>query len=170
MQKTQRKDHPHQAVIQDIIIEINKNIEEGHEIMLSIDGNDSINNATGGKAKLYRDCKLFDSFDRRHRNNNNAKLYLGGSHKIDFIFCTVNILATVKKCGMIGFNEITTSDHCGLFMDVSRDVLLNDKITSIPFPLEKKVKSNSPTSVNKYKKYLQQQITKNNIEVKIEKN
>ena len=65
---------------------------------------------------------------------------------------------------MTGFNDITTSDHCGFFLDLSRDVLLKGKTTSIPSPFERQLKSNSPKSVRKYKNYLKQQINTNGIQ------
>ena len=69
---------------------------------------------------------------------------------------------------MTGFNNITTSDHCGFFLDLSRDVILKGKATQIPSPFERQLKSNSPKSVRKYKHYLKQQINKYNIESQIE--
>ena len=41
MQQIYRKDYPHKTEIIDIIIAINKMVKEGHDIILSIDGNDS---------------------------------------------------------------------------------------------------------------------------------
>ena len=69
---------------------------------------------------------------------------------------------------MTGFNDITTSDHCGFFLDLSRDVLLKGNTTEIPSAFERQLKSNSPKSVRKYKNYLKQQINKYNIESQIE--
>ena len=39
MQQTQRKEHPRDAAITDIIISINKKIDDAHNIVLAIDGN-----------------------------------------------------------------------------------------------------------------------------------
>ena len=69
---------------------------------------------------------------------------------------------------MTGFNDITTSDHCGFFLDLSRDIILKGKTTQIPSPFERQLKSNSPKSVRKYKHYLKQQTNKYNIESQIE--
>ena len=69
---------------------------------------------------------------------------------------------------MTGFNDVTTSDHCGLFLDLTRDVLLKGKTTTIPSPFECQLKSKSPKSVRKYKHYSQKQVIKNNIEKQIE--
>ena len=50
-----QKDHPHKAVIIDIITVINKMVKEGHDIILSIDGNEHFSNASIGIAKLCRE-------------------------------------------------------------------------------------------------------------------
>ena len=60
---------------------------------------------------------------------------------------------------MTGFNDITPSDHCGFFLDLSRDVILKGKTTKFPSPFERQLKSNYPKYVRKYKHYLKQQIT-----------
>ena len=52
------------------------------------------------------------------------------------------------------FNEVTTSDHYGFFLDLTRDVLIKGKTTTIPSPFERQLQSKSPTSVRKYKHYL----------------
>ena len=65
---------------------------------------------------------------------------------------------------MTGFNDIATPDHCGLFRDLSHDVLLEGKTIKISSPFEQQLKSNSPKYVRKYKHYLKQQINKYNIE------
>ena len=69
---------------------------------------------------------------------------------------------------MTGFNDMTTSNHCGFFLDLTRDVLLKGKATTIPSPFKRQLKSKSPKSVRKYKHYLQKQVIKNNIEKQIE--
>ena len=81
----------------------------------------------------------------------------------------MDILTTILRCGMTGFNDITTSDHCGFFLDLSRDVILKGKITIISSLFERQLQSKSSESIRKYKHYLKQQITKYNIETQIEK-
>ena len=69
---------------------------------------------------------------------------------------------------MTGFNEVTTLDHCGFFLDLNRDLLLKGKTTTIPSPFERQLQSKSPKPVRKYKHYLKLIIIKNNIENQIE--
>ena len=133
-----------------------------------MDGNEPFLNDSGGIAIICRECKLFDLLNHRHGSKCDSKSFLKGSDRIDFFLCSLKILTTILRCGMTGFNDITTSDHCRFFLDLSRDVILKGKITQIPSPFERQLKSNSPKTVKKYKHYLKQQINKYNIESQIE--
>ena len=127
MKQTERKDHPRQAAITDIIITINKKQKETHNIVLAMDGNEPFKNASGGISRICRECKLFDPLNHRYGSESDSKSFLKESNRIDFFLCSLNILTTVLRCGMTGFNDITTSDHCVFFLDLSRDILLQEK-------------------------------------------
>ena len=131
---------------------------------MSIDSNEVFTNAEGGIAKMYKECKLYDSFSHRHNNHQNSKSYIRGLDKIDFLFCTYNILKTIILCGMTAFNEIIVSDHYGLFIYVKKDVVLKDKIVEEISPFSRKLQSNSSKVIRHYKKQLQEHIGKGNIE------
>ena len=136
--------------------------------MLAIDGNEPFFNSSRGISRICREYKLFDPLDHKHGDACDSKSFLRGSDRIDFILCSLAILTTVLRCGLIEFNNITSSDHCGFFLDLSRDVLLKGKATTIPSPFEHQLQLKSPKSVRKYKDYLQKQVIKNNIEKQIE--
>ena len=46
-----------------------------------------------------------------------TKYHIRGIYRIDFYLCTYNLLKTTKLCGMTGFNDIASSDHCGSYFD-----------------------------------------------------
>ena len=112
--------------------------------------------------------KLFDPLDHKHGNTCDSKSFLRGSDRTDLLSCSLAILTKVMRCGLTGFNDVTTSNHCGFFLDITRDVLLKGKATTISSPFERQLQSKSPKSVRKYKHYLQKQVIKNNIEKQIE--
>ena len=91
--------------------------------------------------------------DHKHGNACDSKSFLRGFERIDFILCFLAILTAVLRCGMTGFNEVTTLDHCGFFLDLTRDLLFKGKTTTIPSPFERQLQSKSPKSVRKYKHY-----------------
>ena len=79
MNKTKSKYYPKQVAIQGIIIVISKNTKKDHDIILSINGNESFINTIGGIVKTCRDYEVYDPFENRHGNTTNAKSYLRGS-------------------------------------------------------------------------------------------
>ena len=127
MQQTKRKDHPRKASVIDIVIAITK-VNEGHHLILAIDGNTPFTNASSGIAKICREKKVFDALDNNHGYTSNSKSYLRGSHRVDFLLYSLVILITVLRCGMTGFNNVTTSDHCRSFIDLLRNVILKGKL------------------------------------------
>ena len=74
----------------------------------------------------------------------------------------------VIACDMTAFNEVTTTDHCRQFLDLSKTIVLRNRITPIPCPFDRKLQSNSPIAVRRDNKYLKKHITKRNIEEKLE--
>ena len=71
---------------------------------------------------------------------------------MDYYFCTYNLLEQIKLCGITGFNDITSSDHCGFFLDVESKALTNPQAISTPPPFERKLNSKSPKAIRTYKK------------------
>ena len=129
-----------------------------------MDGNEPLVNDKGGITRICRECKLYNPLDHRHGDIGNTKSYIRGSNKIDFILCTYNLLKMMIACGMTAFNEVTTTDHCGGFLDLLGTIVLRNRSTPIPSPFDRRLQSNSPIAVRKYKKYLKKNITKKNIE------
>ena len=71
MQKSNRYEHPHKAIITDTIKEIKKIQKEGHEIICLIDGNELFTNAKGGIAKMCKECKLYVRIESNRRKEGN---------------------------------------------------------------------------------------------------
>ena len=86
MQKSNRYEQSHKKIITDTIKEIKKFQKEGHDIILSIDGNELFTNAKGGIEKMYKECKLYDRFSRRHNDQQNSKSYNEDQIKLFFCF------------------------------------------------------------------------------------
>ena len=67
---------------------------------------------------------------------------------------------------MTGFNDITSSDHYGFFLDVQSEAITNPQAISTPSPFERKLNSKSPQAIRTYKQYLQKRcINKFNFEL-----
>ena len=57
IQQSNRHEQSHKAAITDVIKEIKKFKNEGHKIIVSIDGNETFTQTQGVIAKLCRECK-----------------------------------------------------------------------------------------------------------------
>ena len=67
---------------------------------------------------------------------------------------------------MTGFNDITSSDHCGFYLDVQSETLTNPQAISTPSPFERKLNSKSPQAVRTYKQHLKKKVEQNECEQK----
>ena len=123
----------------------------GMKIFIALDRNGKFTQAKGRIVRLYHECKLHDSFTHLHGRQCEAKSYIRGSHRIDFYVCIYNLLKVVKLCGMTGFNDITTSDHCGLYLDLQVEAISNPQNQSTTPPFERELNSKSPQAIRTYK-------------------
>ena len=125
LQEQKRSIHPHQATLTDIIDAIKKKQKEGHGIFIALDGNEKFTQAKGGIVRLCHECKLHDPFNHLHETQCETKSHIRGTHRIDFYLCTYNLLKAVILCGMTRFNDIVSSDHCGLYLDLQTEAIAN---------------------------------------------
>ena len=75
MQRDKRHQHPHHATMQDLIKGIEAKQKESHNIIITIDGNESFVSSKGGIVKLCRECKLFDVYTHYSKNNVISRTY-----------------------------------------------------------------------------------------------
>ena len=69
------------------------------------------------------------------RNYEVPSTYLRGHHRIDYYFCTQYISLFIGKSGITSFNEITTSDNRGIFLNIRRwDFLKTHILPSLTLP------------------------------------
>ena len=68
---------------------------------------------------------------------------------------------------MTAFNELTTTDHRGVHLDLSYNKVMKQKVIEHPSPFNRKLQSNYPTSVRFYKNYLEKKVTTQKLESKV---
>ena len=107
-----------------------------------MDRNEWFKSAKGGIAKLCRKFHLYDLPTHCHDQFTNTSTYMHSTKQIYFIFYSIKILMTLQQCGMTGFFELTTTDHRGLHMDLSYNILLNNKTIYFPSPFNRKSNRN----------------------------
>ena len=158
MQRTNREQYPHKATIDDLIIEIKKKQKNRHEIIITMDGKEEFTSSKGGIAKICRECKIYDVFSQRFKNNKLSNTHIKWSKRIDYILCSFNILKSINSTGMTAFGELVPSDHRGLYIDIPIESISKSYRPDVNQHLQRILRSSCPRSVRKYKKHLKQKL------------
>ena len=68
---------------------------------------------------------------------------------------------------MTGFNNITTSNHCGLYLDLQAEAIANPQNQSTTPSFERKLNSKSPQAIRTYEKSIKKKIEQNQYEKEV---
>ena len=166
-QKNRTNIHPRDATINDLTIAVKRKQKDYHEIIVTMDGNDSFVNTKGGISKLCKVCQLYDPLTYLHDLPTNISTYIKGTKQTYYILVSFNILKELIQCGMTAFNGLTTPDRRGFHLDLSYNKVLKQKVIEHPSPFNRKFQSNYSTSVRFYKKYLEKKVTTQKLESKV---
>ena len=98
LQQKGRQEHPHHAIINDLIKDIKAKQKYNNEIIITIDGDEPFISSNGGISHLCCECKLFDPLTYRHGDAVEGLSRIKGSKCIDFIFASFNILQSIHVC------------------------------------------------------------------------
>ena len=87
-------------------------------MILGIDTNKPNILYNNGISQLLQRTKLIDIIDEVHGLYKVPNTYIRGRHRIDFLLSTEYIFTFIDRSGITPFNEVTTSDHRGKFIDL----------------------------------------------------
>jgi endonuclease/exonuclease/phosphatase (EEP) superfamily protein YafD len=74
--------------------------------------NEELRADTHGFARI-----LVEIIQHFHGVVNKPPTYAQGKRRLDYVFCTTNLLSSVKRCGILPYSEIVDSDHRALYVD-----------------------------------------------------
>lgn len=77
--------------------------------------------------------------------------YKRGRSCIDYAFATSDILPYVRHCGYTRYDEVTSSDHRGLFIDLSMNEFLQCQPPAMATPDNRILATSNPRNVRCYK-------------------
>ena len=100
-----------------------------------------------GISQILQRTKIIDIIDDFHGLYTVSNTYISGRHRINFFFATKYISTIIDRSGINTFNEVTTSDHRGKFIDLRLCDFLKNAYASIS-------NASSTKSVVKYKQHL----------------
>lgn len=96
----------------------------GHGILLFIDANSHLDDAKSWLHSFLNHSKLTDIYEHRHGFDHAPATYQRGSHRIDFMFASSDVLPHIHTCGYTSF--VSTSDHRQMFCDLHLTSYLQD--------------------------------------------
>jgi hypothetical protein len=117
-----RPANPRAVFIEDLIAYIQECQLQGHEILLCLDANETIERATSGLRRLATMCSLSDVHEILHPHTA-LPSHRRGSGKIDFILASPRVLSCITQAGILALDDGFGSDHRLLFIDVAIDRL-----------------------------------------------
>jgi hypothetical protein len=118
--------------------------EQGSEIIVMLDANESIWEKPGGLSRLIRKIGLVDLLNHRHPNNGNQKKYARGTRQIDYILGTAKVQDQCTRSGLLPFGSGYHSDHRAMFVVLNIESILGTKIGSINMIMARKLIQASP--------------------------
>jgi exonuclease III len=143
--------NPRKQFIIDLDSLITKLRNQGHEILLLLDANESLFDTNCRIRDLTRKHKLADLHTRKHGLEGQPATYIRGKRKIDYIFGSSGVAQNTIRAGITSFDS--TSDHRGLFVDVDLRTILGSA-TPIPAAQHRDLRSSDPKSVEIYRSAL----------------
>ena len=135
--------------MQDLTDFIQKKQESGHQIVLSIDTNEDIQQNpqhTTGLQTLIQKTELIDT---SMILPNSADTRNTGS-KIDYMLVSPAIVPAIERIGWYEYNAFVPSDHRAGFIDFNSAKLFHNRITNITHPSIQKLRLQCTTRVEKY--------------------
>jgi hypothetical protein len=140
---------PRQETIQDLTDLIQKKQELGHQIVLSIDANEDIQQNPKNTTGLQTLIQKTDLIDTSMILPNLADTRNTGS-KIDYMLVSPAIVPAIERIGWYEYNAFAPSDHRAGFIDFNSAKLLHNGITNITHPSIRKLRLQCTTRVEKY--------------------
>jgi hypothetical protein len=122
---------PRKLIIDDLIIYIKKCQESGHDILLSIDANETLDKSTSQIRRLANTCNLLDVHNTLHPDDTPFPSHSRGSGKIDFCFASPFLIDCITRSGILAIDDAYMSDHRTLFLDLDIKQYFNG-LTSDP--------------------------------------
>ena len=143
-----------------------KTLQSGlDEVIIVLDANEQLGSNSHGLTKLMRECRLVDLFHQHHGVCPAFPTYDNGSSRLDYAIGSPSLLPFVQKCGYLPFYQGVSSDHRGLFIDLSLTMI--DGLTKLEHVPRRYLHSAFQKDVYKYKQYVHKEFLSHNISERV---
>jgi exonuclease III len=106
-----RDTSPRKAFFDDLDDQLEEWIDKGYEIILTGDLNEELGSDVTGFARVSAKWSLVEIIQHTHGIEGEPPTYARGTRRLDYAFCTPNLVACIAHCGILPYSEIVDSDH-----------------------------------------------------------
>jgi hypothetical protein len=136
-----------QSLRQAFISDLSQYLRELHtptsEFVMMGDLNEVVGLERSGFQKITNEFDLVDILAHYHSIESEVPTYARGNTRLDYVFCSQNILPSVKRCGFLPFNEHVFSDHRGFFVDWNESELFGSESPAMAAKTYRRLQSNN---------------------------
>jgi len=170
LKKYGRKQSPQDEVLSDLGKFITKKRDEGNEILICIDANESMEDKNSKIKEFANKHGLFDIAGDRHTVQIPATFErVNTSRRINFFLCTGEVFINVLAYGMApGRYDKILGDHRAQYVDINTNELLQLNSHDISSPSGRKLRSTDPKCTKTYIEKLLINLDKHNITQRME--
>ena len=111
------------------------------------DFNEDMANSLNDLTKLMLDMELINIHAHKHGFDCDIATYIDGSHRLDYIFVSRQIVKHVICCGFKRFNMRLITDHRGYFLDLSIEGLFDRRLPILISPSERHIWGDNPGDI-----------------------
>ena len=119
-----RDNSPRRSFYDDLDHQLEEWAGLGYEIILSGDLNEELGSDIQGFARLSAKWNLVEVIQHFHGMVDEPPTYARGTKRLDYVFCTPNLLSSIKQCGILPYSEIIDSDHRAIYVDFDTQTLM----------------------------------------------
>lgn len=142
----------------------------GDEILIMGDFNEWLGSSDDTALKdLIQKYGLHDVLGHYHDTDTEVATYKRGSKRIDYFLATGPLTEAVIRSGMLPFDELYSSDHRGMFLDIDVDAFLGGDPPSLMSRALRGVNSQSPKQSRTYVATLHEQLSQHNLFDRVKK-
>jgi len=163
--------------------------EEGHELIVGMDANDTYDPDAGGishsvsytpdrptispahpgkLSTLIATCGLRDPLAIQHTTRPFPASHIRGSKRIDFLLVTPRLVLAVLHSGSLAFHSMFHSDHRAYYLDFDAFLLFADPACEITPPAYRRLQLSDPRLKNQYRDALHNQLQYHKIYDKVQ--
>ncbi len=115
---------PRKSFFDDLDSKIEEWREKNYEIILSGDLNEEVGTDVDGFTRLSAKWELVEIIQHHHGTTQEPPTYVRGTRRLDYAFCTPNLVPSITSCGILPYSKIIDSDHRAIYVDFSTSALM----------------------------------------------